>query len=467
MGLGKTAGIMMERILFKKIELWLVIIFLLAWMVGTILFGWAVKYTVTGGKRAGQLGKIAVELASIPSNLKVLYEKGVGIEDGKIVQKNTQILDYEHDANFTQIDKTFKDDGILLVSAYSKESSVSTVYLYDIRDNRKIWEWVPDPETIVEASPSLISAKKNGVLLPIHTRTLFRSQHPYLLEDGSIVLSGGDGPLARINACGKIVWVIDRQFHHSIEGFEDNLIVPIVSRNNQDNDIGKNYRDDGYAIVTKEGKIIKETSIIDILKRGGYEGLLFGQSIRDDRIHLNDAEVISRSDKYVKAGDIMLSARNLSTVFLYRPSRGEIVWLKTGPWLSQHDVDYLGNGKFAIFGNDVDASGGDFAGRKNSNIYVYDMKNDRVYKPYEAVFRDNKLLSPTEGRQRILGNGDVFLEITARGELFRASSSKLRWRYVHRISNSEIGALHWARYFNREEINLNWVKSAKCEQGNR
>jgi len=455
----------MEKILFKKIELWLVIISLLVWVVGTILFGWVVKHTATGGKKAGQFGEIALELASIPSNLKILYEKGIGVEEGKVVQKNTQILDYANSANFTQIDKNFKDDGILLISAYSKESSVSTVYLYDLRDNRKLWEWIPAPEDIVEASPSLISAKKNGMLWPIHTRTLFRSQHPYLLANGSVILTGGDGPLARINSCGELVWVIDRQFHHSIEGYGNNLIVPIVSTLNTENDIGKSFRDDGYAIVTKEGKIIKEDSIINILKRGGYEGLLFGQSIRDDRVHLNDAEVISHSDRYVKTGDIMFSARNLSTVFLYRPSEDRIIWLKTGPWLSQHDIDYLGNGKFAIFGNDVDAASGDFADRKNSNVYVYDIKNGHISKPYETVFRDNKLLSPTEGRQRILDNGDAFLEITASGEMLRASSSKLRWKYVNRISNSEIGALHWARYFNRKEINLDWIKSAKCERG--
>ncbi|MCH8857610.1 MAG: hypothetical protein IIA03_15585, partial [Proteobacteria bacterium] len=50
--------------------------------------------------------------------------------------------------------------------------------------------------------------------------------------------------------------------------------------------------------------------------------------------------------------DVVLSARNISTVFLFRPSTGKIVWLKTGPWLNQHDVDYHGNGNYTIFGND-------------------------------------------------------------------------------------------------------------------
>ncbi len=453
----------MEKILFKKIELWLVFILLLVGLIGTILFGWLVRFTVMDGTKAGAIGKIAVEVAAIPTNLKILFEKGIEFEDGKIVQKNTQIIESKNDGNFTQIDKDFSDDGILLISAYSKEHSINIVYLYDIRENRKLWQWIPEPKDIVEATHSLKIAEKNGQLLPINTRTLFRSQHPYLLADGSIILSSGDGPLARINACGKLVWTIDRQFHHSIEGFGENLIAPLVSKNNENDIIGKYFRDDGYAIVTKDGKIIEEKSIIDILRRGGYEGLLFGQSIRDDRVHLNDAEPILSSDNYVKAGDIMFSARHLSTVFLYRPSEDKIIWLKTGPWLSQHDIDYLGNGRFSIFGNDLDAAGGDFVGRKNSDIYVYDMSDNSISKPYEAVFRDNKFLIVSGGVQRILSNGDGFFECTNRGELFRVSSKKVRWKYVHRISDSEIGALHWSRYFNRNEIRLDWIKSVKCD----
>lgn len=475
----------MEKLLFKKVELWLVILILLVCVVATIIFGWVVKYTVVGGKKAGAIGEAAVVLASIPSNLKILYDKGLEIEGGKIVQKNPQILDFKNAGNFLQIDNGFHDDGLLFISAYSKEHSVSTVYLYDIINDRKIWEWIPSPEDIVEASPSLKAAKKNGKLEQINTRALFRSQHPLLLDDGSIILSGGEGPLIRMSPCGKLMWVTDRQFHHSIEEVGDSLIVPIVSQVNRDNYIGKYLRDDGYAIVAKkDGRIIKEESIASILMRGGYEGLLFGQSmldfrvileqkgfedllsdedIKEDRVHLNDAEVILHSDNYVKSGDVMFSIRNLSTVFLYRPSEDRIVWLKTGPWLGQHDIDYLGNGKFSIFGNDAYAFGKDIPSKANSTIYVYDMQDGSISKPYETTISDSKLTSATQGQQRILSNGDAFIEITASGKLFRISPKKIRWSYVHRISNLEIGALHWSRYFNRNEVNLDWIKNSKCD----
>ena len=43
--------------------------------------------------------------------------------------------------------------------------------------------------------------------------------------------------------------------------------------------------------------------------------------------------------------DLVISLRNLSTILVYRPST-KIKWLKTGPWINNHDAQYLGDGIF-------------------------------------------------------------------------------------------------------------------------
>jgi len=98
----------------------------------------------------------------------------------------------------------------------------------------------------------------------------------------------------------------------------------------------------------------------------------------------------------------------------------------------------------------------------NSNIYVYDMKNDSITKPYGDVFHANKFLSPTQGLLRILNNSDAFVEMNEAGELYRISHDKIRWKFVSSISNLEIGALHWSRYFNRNELKLDWMNNDDC-----
>lgn len=165
--------------------------------------------------------------------------------------------------------------------------------------------------------------------------------------------------------------------------------------------------------------------------------------------------MIKKSDAWVQRGDIMTSSRHISTVFLYRPTEDRIVWLKSGPWTTQHDVDYLGEGVFSVFGNDYVRGYGPL--REHSNIYFYDMKTDTTTTPFEAVFKKHRLYTKTQGLHRILDNGDAFVEIQNTGELMRISPTEIRWKYVSSIGEGEIGIVHWCRYFYKVELDLSWI----------
>ena len=80
-----------------------------------------------------------------------------------------------------------------------------------------------------------------------------------------------------------------------------------------------------------------------------YEYLILGRPWGNNILHINDSQPILVNDDYVNKGDIAFSSRHLSTVFLYRPNEKKIIWLKSGPWIAQHDIDYLGEGVFSIY----------------------------------------------------------------------------------------------------------------------
>ena len=208
-----------------------------------------------------------------------------------------------------------------------------------------------------------------------------------------------------------------------------NIIVPSVVESKPDRTFLPT-RDDGYIKVSPSGKILQEESIRDILEKNEYYGLLYGiGNFEEDLIHLNDAEPILKDDEFTKKGDLMFSSRNLSTVFLYRPSTGKIIWLKNGPWLKQHDVDYNGNGKFSIFDNGTIDSYTNiikenipkFRIVNNQNsIKVYDMKNDKITEII-SITKKNDIFTSAEGLHRMLKNEDVFVEETHKGILHRIS----------------------------------------------
>ena len=86
------------------------------------------------------------------------------------------------------------------------------------------------------------------------------------------------------------------------------------------------------------------------------------------------------------------------------------------------------------------------------------MKNNQITELF-SLTKDNEIFTSGEGVHRILKNEDVFVEETAKGIMHRISKNgKIRWSIVNRLDEKYIGSLHWSRYYNREELNLKWLK---------
>lgn len=456
----KKAAVL-EKWMFASVELWLVVLFAIVFACLTVWFGSVVLRASSAGSSKSPLEHIALKVAEVPNNLSTLLKTGIEFSDGRLpVQRSTQILDGEYAINLNIDDESFVDDGYLLVSAYSGEAGANIVYIFDLGTRTILHQWTPLPEAVVAASSELSDQQLNGTLSKYETRRAYRAQAPLLLDGGSLVVTSGEGSLAQFNPCSQVEWVNPRHWHHSIERFGDGLIVPIISLGSDDDPKLRPFRNDGYAILTAHGKIIAEESILDIMYDNDLEHIVLGRNITRDSIHLNDAEVIDVTDDFVQAGDIMLSSRHLSAVFLYRPSTNKIVWYKSGPWMAQHDIDYLGKGIFSIFGND-NAIMSNFFPREHSTIYHFNMSSGEVTKPYDAVFSEQGIAAGAQGSHRILNNGDAFVENSNKGELWRMSEQEVRWKYVHRTAGG-IGALHWSRYFQRDELNLDWIKDLSC-----
>jgi hypothetical protein len=434
---------MFERLMFKRIELWVILLMVMFGTIAALLFGWAAVNAATRDGLSGELGSYALRIARMPNSAM-----------GWILGRNKLLPQL---VNFDQFDtlKQYNDDNpsapFILVSAYSDRYNVATAYLYDLKTNKKVYEWIPPLDSINK----LTNQQIDGALYP--------TQHPYLMPDGSIIFSSGEGPLVRLDRCSQVEWVNDRHFHHSINmGPNGNLFVPIIA------DLQTSYkalygpdtqdlplRDDGFAEVNPAGKILKEWSITQILIQNGYGSLLLGVApYEEDRIHLNDAKPILEGDQYVEKGDVLLSMRNLSSIALFRPSTGKIIWLHTGPWLSQHDIDYRGDGKIVLFGNDSVKLSVDFWNirvpiRGYSTIYQYDMRSGQASELLKL--KKYAIYSEEEGRQEYLPDGSLFIESTSQGVLYLLKrDGSIAWKYVSPThSHGKIGELHLSRVIPR------------------
>lgn len=339
-------------------------------------------------------------------------------------------------SGFVLLDPGFKDEGFLLISRYSKSHQQTVVELFDIANQRVMHTWVPDLGAIFKAAPSFTSG--------INTAAAYRSQNPLLMPNGDIVTGSGEGPLVRLNLCGKPVWAIDRHFHHSLERDASGNIIAASMTPRTELIPGVKVRDDGITVISPDGTVIREYSLSQIFLDNDLDTLLFGVGVfEEDRFHLNDVQPLR--GKPADAG-LLLSMRNLSTVALFKPETGKIEWLKTGPWLNQHDAEDLGNGWVSIFGNQFIRGPEKFHKEDRSEIFLFQPKTGRIKTPFGQIFADEKIRTGYEGRAQILDNGDAFVEETLRFRLVRMSEQKLRWVYVNNVTAKTGGALHWSRY---------------------
>ena len=217
--------------------------------------------------------------------------------------------------------------------------------------------------------------------------------------------------------------------------------------------------DDEISKINPEnGELIFSRSVIQILLDNGYEDLLLGKGqFISDIIHLNDIQPALTDTEFWKKGDLLVSCRNIATVFLYRPSTNKIIWLKNGPWYNQHDADFLEDSKIVVFGNDIIREESTTNPkvtsrnlyfnnkRKNNEIYIYDFVKDSVITPYSELMKTEKIRTITSGRCDILDNGDIFVEDTNNGRIIIGDSINKKLEYVKRIDEQHISSLFWSR----------------------
>jgi len=438
--------------MFKKIEVWIVYLIVIFFIGFIILFSAVVRSSYVNGDLLVRFQPAAIFVAEIPSNFIKLFDIS-NINESYIEKEEsteetlTKTLTFQESNLELNIVNTL-NSGYILVSGYNPNYKQPSIFLFDIANNKILHEWFYDRE--------LLSDKN------------YRFQHPLLLENGDIITSSGEGDLIKLNFCSDLLWRNERHFHHSIEIFEENqIIVPTWYENTSylKNYISSNLkvRDDGFAFVNlTNGEILKEYSLIKILLENGYEGLVtlaisqinMPDDINIDPIHLNDAEPILFTDKFVKKGDVMLSSRHLNFVALYRPSNNKIIFLVQGLFSMQHDLDYQGNGVFTFFGNDnIRHNSNDNRLKDSSSIYSYDMKTNKV-----EIIQDLSSIGiaiNSQGLHEYVNNG-IFLD-TASQIFIVNEKNEILFNLSINLNEEKFGALHWSRYYeNLDFINFSF-----------
>jgi hypothetical protein len=427
-----------ERFVGRPVPMWAVLLLIVAGTIATIGFGSLVRTAATSGRA----GTIAMDVATVPRTLRHLlrgerpfapfrpyyggaYEK----LPGGFARNNAQ---------------PFVDPGYVLLTAIDEAANRPVVRLMRLSDGRVMHDYRPDIDGANARShfaSALIDLKRDRDA----GRDLM--MHPLLMPDGGILVHD-TSPLERFDACGRLMWMIDGIFHHSVERGPDGSIWAVYRYPvSPMKDVGPAFDDEAIAHVSPGGTLLGLDRVADILDRNGLGGLWRSRPYVDDPFRLNDVQPVMADGRFWRRGDLFLSLRNLSMLALYRPSTGRILWHQIGPWAMQHDVSIVDDHRISVFDNHwrFAAPEGEVDGL--NRLPIYDFATGRISFPFAQGFRRNAIMTRAQGRATPLPNGDMMIEETERGRLVRmAPDGTLRWRYISAAPDRQRYQLRWSRY---------------------
>lgn len=273
-----------------------------------------------------------------------------------------------------------------------------------------------------------------------------------LLEDGDVIFNFEHLGLVRLDVCGNIVWRLPYRTHHSIYRDEyDNLWIPGQKRHTNNLPGLPNHKPPFFEpIVLKvslTGEILNEISIIDLLKENDLQSLLFMSSIDNaltevsgDTLHLNDIEVFPsfKKEGFFKAGDIMVSLRNINTILFFREEDRKVKYVNIGGFVRQHDPDFIDGNTISIFDNN-NIGPEDYGQQSRIIIKSFPDNQSQVY--YSGS-DDTPFYTDIMGKHQWLKNGNLLITESMKGRVFEIDKSgKIVWEYINITSTGYVGWL--------------------------
>jgi hypothetical protein len=144
-----------------------------------------------------------------------------------------------------------------------------------------------------------------------------------------------------------------------------------------------------------------------------------------------------------RAGQLLVSLRDVSTVALVDMDGARVVRALSGPWVRQHDAEFLPDGTLLVFDNEGDPDGG-----RGSRVLEVDPVTSKVKWSYGG--REGQPLdSEARGSQSRLANGNTLIVESWGGRLAEVTrAGDVVWEFINPVrggsNESRIPIIHWA-----------------------
>lgn len=302
-------------------------------------------------------------------------------------------------------------------------------------DGRVVHEWRRPYSTVWNEQAAVKSPQPDNLIFFDKARMLPNGD---LL---AIYAAAGDTPwgygMVKLDRNSNVIWSYLAHAHHDFDIAPDGRILALTHDFSSDEIDGlgkldKPFLEDFVAVLSPDGRELKKISLTRAVAKSRFSILRVAipSYSLGDPLHTNSVEYIdaakARNFPEARAGDVLLSFRDLSTIAVLSLDRGEIVWATRGPWLWQHDASLLPNGHITLFDNL-----GGFQNDNSARVLEVDPATSEVVWSY-AGDAAHPVHSPLRSSAQPLPNGNILVTESDAGRVFEvARNGDIVWNFVN------------------------------------
>ena len=357
----------------------------------------------------------------------------------------------------TVYDRQRAFDGYTFVTA--NYEGMAQALLLDM-NGEIVHRWTLDPR---ELWPDRIRESPAGILRDMNIHGAM------MTPEGEVFLNVYALGTVKLDRCSRPVWSIARDTHHDLDVLPngDLLIVgweKVFETRPERPRLFPGpegyYLDETLIRVSPEGEILEEWSLIDALYASDRQDLLFsgpGSTVASrvkDPLHNNTVEVLDAemADAFplFEAGDIMVSFRNINTIVVFDGRSRLVKWSTTGPFLGQHDPDFLPDGHILLYDNRITGGKALFG---NTRLLEIDPVGSRIVWEWEGK-GEFAFYNRSRGEQAPLPNGNILAVDSHGGRLFEVEpeSGEVVWEWVNLVEPGWAGNVVDAERYPRDQV---------------
>ncbi len=290
-------------------------------------------------------------------------------------------------------------------------------------------------------------------------------------RDGSVVVVLENLGLVKMDRCGRVVWRLDRRVHHMLTPAGDGSFWVSAHRDAREVDQALDWpgRDPGtrgnvqfsseyedvLLHVAADGRVIREISVLKALLDGApWHELYVGAgefAPPEDPTHMNDVEIVTPElaarVRGAKAGDLLVSIRNLHMLAIISEDTGALVWRQVGPWVRQHDPDIEPTGRISVFDNHDHmgwAYNKEFGGSRVMLLDPGTGVSEITWPKTDEGFFYTRFM----GAHQSLPNNNMLITESAYGRVFEmAPDGGIVWQFVEQIDETHAALIPLAQRY--------------------